>query len=186
MPLSGPQWVPKFPTSTSLDDLVDPFRGSARRFIAALKAAHATVTISDTLRPPQRAYLMHFSFAIARESLDPAGVPAMPGVDIQWLHTNAAGQPDLAASRAAAEEMVQGYGIAFKPVLNSRHTEGRAVDMTIGWQNKLVIKKSDGTQQTIASLPRTGAGNTDLHRVGSGYGVVKLVSDPPHWSSDGH
>jgi len=186
MPLSGARWVAKFPTSLSLDDLVDPFRGSAKRFVAALNAAHASVTISDTLRPPQRAYLMHFSYAIARESLDPASVPAMPAVDIQWVHANAAGQPDLAASRAAAEAMVRGYGIAFKPVLHSRHTEGRAVDMTLSWRNTLRIVKADGTKQTITSLPRTGAGNTDLHMVGLGYGVKKLVSDPPHWSSDGH
>jgi hypothetical protein len=186
MPLSGPQWVSKFPASTSLDDLADPFRGSAKRFVAALTTAHATVIISDTLRPPQRAHLMHFSFAIARESLNPASVPPMPAVDIHWVHTNAMGQPDLTASRAAAEAMVQGYGIAFKPVLNSHHTEGRALDMTIWWKNKLVIAKADGTRQTIASLPRTGAGNTDLHLVGLGYGVRKLVNDPPHWSSDGH
>jgi len=186
MPLSGPQWVLKFPTSTSLDDLAKAFRGSAKRFVAALTAAHATVIISDTLRPPQRAYLMHFSFAIGRESLSPASVPAMPAVDIQWVHTNAAGQLDLAASRAAAEAMVQGYGIAFKPVLNSRHTEGRALDMTIHWHNNLVIAQADGTARTITSLPRTGAGNTDLHAIGLGYGVRKLVNDPPHWSSDGH
>jgi len=129
---------------------------------------------------------MHFSFAIARESLDPASVPAMPAVDIQWAHADAAGQPDLAASRTAAEAMVQGYGIAFKPVLNSRHTEGCALDMTINWQNTLVVAKADGTTQTIASFPRTGARNSDLHLVGWGYGVKKLVSDPPHWSSDGH
>ena len=186
MPLSGPQWVSKFPASISLDDLADPFRGSAKRFVAALTTAHATVIISDTLRPPQRAHLMHFSFSIARESLNPSSVPAMPAVDIHWVHTNTAGQPDLASSRAAAEAMVQGYGIAFKPVLHSRHTEGLAVDMTIHWQNNLVIAQADGTRQTIASLPRTGAGNTDLHLVGVGYGVKKLVSDPPHWSSDGH
>jgi len=34
--------------------------------------------------------------------------------------------------------------------------------------------------------PRTGAGNTALHGVGAGYGVHKIVSDPPHWSDDGH
>jgi len=25
-----------------------------------------------------------------------------------------------------------------------------------------------------------------LQEVGAGYGVIKLKSDPPHWSSDGH
>jgi uncharacterized Zn-binding protein involved in type VI secretion len=27
---------------------------------------------------------------------------------------------------------------------------------------------------------------SDLHAVGASYGVHKLVSDPPHWSDDGH
>jgi hypothetical protein len=186
MALSGSQWVSKFPTSASIEDLSDPFRGNARRFIAALRQAQASVVIADTLRRPERAYLMHFAFAIARESADPSAVPAMPGVDIQWVHPDAEGQPDLAASRAAAEQMVQGYGIVFKPALTSRHTEGEAIDMTITWQNDLVIATGDGANATISSSPRNGAGNADLHQVGISFGVIKLLSDPPHWSSDGH
>ncbi len=124
MALSGSPWVSQFPTSASIDDLSEPFRSNARRFVAALRQAHASVSIADTLRPPQRAYLMHFAFAVAREALDPRAVPAMAGVDIQWLHLDAHSQPDLVASRTAAAQMVQGYGIVFKPALTSRHTEG--------------------------------------------------------------
>jgi hypothetical protein len=36
----------------------------------------------------------------------------------------------------------------------------------------------------ITSSPRTGQ-NGELHAVGQTYNVVKLVSDPPHWSADG-
>lgn len=183
---SGASWVSKFPTSRSLDDLVEPFRTNAKGFVSALRAASAAVAISDTLRPPERAYLMHFSFAIARENADPTTVPAMAGVDIQWAHTTAAGTADLAASKAGAEQMIQGYGIVFKPALTSRHTDGKAVDMDISWQGNLVIAKPDGTSKTISSTPRTGAGNGDIQAVGSSYGVIKLLSDPPHWSSDGH
>jgi hypothetical protein len=186
MALSGASWVSQFPTGSSLDDLTEPFETNAKSFVSALRAASASVTINDTLRPPERAYLMHYSFAIAREGLDPATVPAMAGVDIQWVHTNTAGAADLAASKAAAGQMVQGYGIVFKPALGSRHTEGKAVDMDISWQGNLVIAKVDGSSQTISSSPRTGAGNSDLHAVGASYGVIKLLSDPPHWSSDGH
>jgi hypothetical protein len=28
--------------------------------------------------------------------------------------------------------------------------------------------------------------NPVLHKIGASYGVIKLLSDPPHWSSDGH
>jgi hypothetical protein len=128
---------------------------------------------------------MHFSFAVARESLDPGAVPAMAGVDIQWMHQTPAGRPDLAASKMAAEQMVLGYGIVFKPALTSRHIEGKAIDMTISWQGDLKIATAAGTTVTITSLPRSGD-NTDLHAVGRTYGVIKLATDPPHWSSDGH
>lgn len=185
MPLSGRQWVDLFPASDSTADLAGFFRGSVDRFVSALRAAGATVTIDDTLRPPERAYLMHFSFRIAREAMDPAIVPAMQGVDVQWVHLDSQGRPDLPASRAAAEEMVQGYGVVFRPALTSRHTEGRAIDMTIGWRGNLTISNARGDRTTIASLPRSGE-NTALQRVGASYGVRKLASDPPHWSSDGH
>lgn len=186
MPLSGPQWVNQFPTSKSLDDLIDPFRTNVRRFIAALQAANASVSIADTFRPPERVHLMHFSFAVAREGLDPGAVPVMQGVDIQWVHLDAQGKPDLPASRAAAEQMVRAYGIVFKPSLTSRHTERKAIDMAIVWQGKLAIVDGKGTQISITSSPFTGAGNVDLHKLGITFGVNKLLSDAPHWSSDGH
>jgi len=183
--LSGAAWVAKFPTGTTTADLVDPFKTKAIAFIAALRAAGATVTISATLRPPERAYLMHWSFRIAKQGYDPATVPAMTGVDIEWVHRDAKKQVDRAASKAAALAMVNGYGIVYRPALRSRHTEGNAIDMNISWQTSLVVTPPKGTAVTIKSKPRDG-GNTELHAVGRAFGVIKLVSDPPHWSSDGH
>ena len=112
-------------------------------------------------------------------------MPARAGVDIQWVHPAAGGVTTAQASKAAAERMVAAYGIVFRPALSSRHTEGRAIDMTIGWNGDLEIAKSDGTMITVTSAPRNGD-NTSLQRVGESYGVIKLVSDPPHWSTDGH
>jgi hypothetical protein len=186
MLLSGPQWVSQFPTSNSLDDLSEPFRSRVKRFVAALRAARGVVSINDTLRRPQRAHLMHFSWAIAREGLNPASVPVLTGVDIQWTHLTPAGLPDFAASKTAAEEMVEGYGIVFRPALTSRHIEGNAIDMDISWLGNLVVARPDGTSVTISSSPRTGMANRDLHQLGALYGVIKLVTDPPHWSVDGH
>jgi hypothetical protein len=186
MALSGPEWVTRFPTSSSLNDLVEPFRTNASRFIAALRAAGAQVIVSDTLRPPERAHLMHYCFAIAKQGCDPGSIPAMPGLDIEWLHRDGAGRPDPVASRAAAAKMVAGYGVVFLPVLKSRHIDGLAVDMTITWQGNLSIATANGSTVTISSLPREGAHNPELHRVGATYGVIKLVTDAPHWSVDGH
>jgi hypothetical protein len=185
MPLSGVAWVSQFPNSKSPDSLVEPFKTKAKTFLTALKSAGATLTIADTLRPPERAYLMHFAFSIARENLDPATVPAKAGVDIQWVHPSTPALSSAKASKDAAEQMVLAYGIAFKPALGSRHTEGKAIDMSIAWIGDLVIAKADGTSVTVTSAPRTGD-NSSLQQVGASYGVIKLVSDPPHWSIDGH
>src|SRR6266403_560989 len=155
MSLSGTQWVNQFQTSTSVDTLVQPFRGNVNRFIAALKAGGAQVSISATLRPPERAYLMHYSYRIANQGLDPQTVPAKAGVDIDWVHRNQNGTVNLAASRLAAQQMVQAYGIAYAPVLVSRHEEGKAIDMTISWTVNLAIANASGTTVTITTMPRS-------------------------------
>ncbi len=181
---SGKSWVSQFPTSTSVDDLVSPFRENLKAFLAALSSAGASVTINATYRPVERAYLMHYAFRIAREGLNPQDVPAMSGVDIQWGHRNSAGKPDIVASRRAAEDMVAAYGIAFRPALRSNHTARLAVDMSIAWSGILSIVNASGKKVVITASPRSGS-NADLIRVGKTYGVIKLVSDPPHWSQNG-
>jgi hypothetical protein len=185
MPLSGPAWVPLFPASSRTNDLTEPFRGNVNRFLAALRAAGARIDIAETLRPPARVYLMHYSFRIAREGLDAGTVPAQDGVDIEWVHRDPQGTPDVPASKAAAEQMVQGYEIVFRPSLTSHHCQGTAIDMTISWQGDLRIANAQGAQILINSGARNG-GNAQLQQVGAGYGVRKLASDPPHWSIDGH
>jgi hypothetical protein len=175
--LSGKAWVSRFPTSRSILDLKPPFLAKMFNFNNALIKAGAKIKINATLRPPERAYLMHWSFKIAHGMIDPLDVPIMPGVDIRWSHG------DLEQSRLAAIEMVQGYGIAFPPALTSNHIRGLAIDMNIAWSSILKIKDAAGGIVRIGA-PRSGA-NTKLHKVGKSYGVIKLVSDPPHWSDNG-
>lgn len=186
MTLSGPEWVKQFATSRQIHDLAQPFQASARRFIHALQVAGAQVHISATLRPPQRAYLMHYCFLIAHSGMDPRKVPAFKGVDIQWAHQNVRGEFDWAASKNAAQQMVDAYQIVHKPVLCSRHSEGHAIDMTVTWHGDLLISDAKGQKVSIETTPRDGASNALLHQVGASYGVHKLLKDPPHWSSDGH
>lgn len=182
--LSGADWVNQFPTSRDVEDLASPFRENVRSFLAALQTAGATVTIAATYRPAERAYLMHYAYRIAREGLNPRDVPARNGVDIEWVHRKANNQVDLVASKNAAEDMVLAYGIVYRPALNSQHTRRLAIDMTITWSGTLSIKNGRGRTVDITSSPRTGQ-NGELHAVGQTYNVVKLVSDPPHWSADG-
>jgi hypothetical protein len=178
---SGSDWVKKFPDSKSTADLAVAFRGGVDGFIASMKAGGVAVAIGTTLRPPERAYLMHWAWMIAKAGTLPADVPAMTGVDIEWDHG------DAAASKQAALDMVNAYAIVAKPALDSRHTQGRAIDMTISWSGTATLKDKAGKDIAISSTPRNGE-NTDLVAVGATYAVVKatFAGDPPHWSDDGH
>ena len=188
---SGVAWVARFPTSTSVSDCVPPFRGQLTAFIVALKAAGASVGVAATLRPAQRAHLMHWCWAIVNADADPRAVPALDGVDIAWAHVDDQGAYDAVASVAAAQAMVDAYGmhdLGVAPALASRHIDGLAVDMAIAWTGALTIANRAGAPVTVASLPRSGM-NPDLHAVGATYGVIKFVggdTDPPHWSDNGH
>src|SRR5262249_55779763 len=150
-------------------------------FIEAMTDAGGSVSIGTTLRPPERAYLMYNAWRIANGEVKAEDVPAMSGVDIEWVHSSDA------ESVQSAQDMVDGYQIVAKPALNSRHTQGRAIDMTISWSGTLSIANKDGTKSDITSTPRNGE-NTDLIDVGATYGVIKatFAGDPPHWSDDGH
>ena len=187
---SGLQWVGRYPGSTSTSDLAQPFGGNVDSFIAALRLAGAMVVISATLRPSERAYLMHYSWEIVHGA-DPATIPAKDGVDIDWAHLDVAGHTNLTAAKSAAQDMVSEFqmgGLKVAPALQSRHVEGNAIDMTISWSGVLSIVNALGKAVSITSTPRDGM-NADLQAVGKSYGVIKFVGgekDRPHWSNDGH
>ncbi|ATY34551.1 hypothetical protein CVN68_10465 [Sphingomonas psychrotolerans] len=180
--LSGAAWwhanQARFPNSAAIGDLVPAFRDAVTDFIEALREAGATVKVSATRRNRTRAQLMHYSWRIAHGSIVPKDVPAIPGCAIKWDHK------DLARSKQGAQEMVDLFGIAFQPSLTSRHIEGRAIDMTIGWAGTIQLRDKAGKLRALGA-PRSGDTNKDLHAIGATYGVRKLVSDPPHWSDDG-
>jgi hypothetical protein len=179
--LSGTEWVAKFQGSNSLEDLDSSFREKVRKFIDALHSAGAIVNITSTFRPPERAYLMHWSWRIVKEGYDPCKVPPKGGVNINWWHGA------LQKSKQAAQDMVNGYSIVAKPSLTSRHTQHKAMDTNISWQGNLGIKQADGTEKTITTTPRDHT-NSSLIEVGKTYGVIHyspVGKDKVHWSTDG-
>lgn len=101
-------------------DLEPTFGANATSFVDALKPAGASAGIAATYRPRERAYLMHYSSMIARGEIQAANVPAMDGVNIEW------------------------------------------------------VRDTDEDSKQAARAMATG------------YGMHKLVSDPPHWSDNGH
>jgi Putative peptidoglycan binding domain len=180
--LSGAAWFRanqgKYPNSKSVDKLDGVFGMNVKDFTGALEDAKAKVVVEATKRDAGRAYLMHWSYFIAKGKVKPSAVPKRAGINIEWDHG------DDEASKKAAQEMVKLFGIVHEPALTSRHIEGKAIDMTISWSGDLKIKNRKGDEVTIKSSPRNGQ-NKELQQVGKSYGVIKLVSDPPHWSSDG-
>lgn len=170
--------------SSKIADLIDPFRTQSIDFITALGAAGAKVDITATKRSSRRAYLFHWSWLIALGKCQPSDPTSMDGVDIEWEHG------DDAASKAGALEMVDGFGLAVPPrsvnapALTSNHITGQAVDMNITWTGTLNVKDKSGTTAAIPFMADVNA-NTALHAVGASYGVLKLVTDAPHWSFNG-
>lgn len=181
--LSGAAWFQanqaNYPNSARLSDLAPAFSTQATDFIAALRRAQATVTVSATLRNRTRAWLMHYSWRLARGEIEAGDVPPDSDCDIIWDH---GASED---SRRAAAQMVELFQIAFRPSLTSNHIRGTAIDMTISWSGPIDVVDAAGKTHRI-DAPRSGATNTTLHGIGASYGVRKLLTDPPHWSSNGH
>lgn len=182
--LSGTRWwranQSRYPNSTRLEDLEDTFGDNTRRFVRALRDAGATVSISSTRRDRIRAHLMHYSWKLSRGEVMARNVPQIAGLNIEWDHG------DEEASRRAAGEMVRLFGLAYIASLTSNHIVGKAIDMTISWRGVLRIRLPNGANNysEVSSGPRDG-GNRELHRIGREFRVIKLISDPPHWSYDG-
>jgi hypothetical protein len=176
---SGPEWCARFSGSQSIEDLHPDWRGKVMAFVSALQRAGAVIGVQATLRPPERAYLMHWCWMIANLSQAPVAVPAMDGVAIDWTHGG-----DTRGAKAAAGAMVERFDLQFLPSLKSRHIFGRAIDMTIAWQGRLSVRDYDGIVHYVLTEPRDGT-NPELAKIGATFGVVKLSTDPPHWSDDG-
>jgi hypothetical protein len=100
----------------------------------------------------------------------------MRQIGIIWDHG------DDEKSKEAATKMVNGFNLTarskYPPSLSSNHTQGLAIDMGINISNMKSIKDKTGKYVTIKE-------EKDLYPVGKSYGVIKLIKDHPHWSSDG-
>jgi hypothetical protein len=178
--LSGPSWASKFPDSKSVSDLASAFGKDVSAFAAAMKHSRITVRTLSTLRPPERAYLMHYSWLVAKRKLSPLKVPGFAGskkhppVGICWVHATAHG-PSKPESIAAAGKLAAALGVASMrtaPELTSLRTEGQAIVMSTTWSSrKITIKNASGHSVVIRTGPRDGL-NAKLIAVGATYGVI--------------
>lgn len=176
----GPAWVKQFLGSNSLDSLNPTWGPKAKAFVAALRAAGATVTINAANRPIQRSYLMYYAWQIAKGGIAPSKVPAYPGVSIDWTNGG-----KTASAVTLARQMCAAYGVAWNSARqqvgrpgNSRHNYGAAVDMNIqGYINKNV----KNPQGKLVKLTNVAA----LRNLGRAYGVIYYTGEDMHWSDTG-
>lgn len=106
---SNRSWVSEYRTPNTIQELRQPFRGYVEAFVSALRAAGAKVSVNATYRDPKRAYLMHWSWKIARNHVKPEDVPAMDGVPISWAHYDKDEKYLREQSISAARDMVSAF-----------------------------------------------------------------------------
>jgi Bacterial SH3 domain len=153
----------------------------AEAFVNGLRAAGAQVHVEAGLRHPNRAFLMHYAWGVARGKYTQAQANTAcrgRGIDIQWDHGN------TAASRAAAQALVDAFGLVRQASITSNHIRGLAIDIAIS-DLPARITMNGRTYTT-----RQGASGTDaaasVAPVGRDMGVIWFgAGDYVHWSHNG-
>lgn len=195
--LSGPSWAGRFRDSRSVGALSGPFRRHVSAFIGAMRHARINVRLISTLRPPERAFLMHYSWLIAHRKLSPLRVPHFHAdrhhgpVAICWIHVGAHGA-NIHASIVAARKLATALGVASMhgaPLLTTLRTEGLSIMMSTTWTSrKVTVTNAMGHRVTIRSAPHNGL-NTTLIAVGATYQVIHFLKASQamnDWSVNGH
>jgi D-alanyl-D-alanine dipeptidase len=177
--LSGAHWTKQYPGSARVDSLIDPFKNNVITFMGMLHSNKAGINVAATYRPPERAWLMHWAWYIAKGKINYSKIATIKNpynVEIEWDHG------DKQSTVAAAQAMVDAYKMKHKAALASRHTEGRAIDMTISHLPEIL--RIDGQDYPIGTAEASK--NEALWFISDHqFAVKKLASDPPHWSEDG-
>ena len=195
--LSGPSWAGRFPDSRSVGALSGAFRKDVSVFMTAMRHAGITVRTLSTRRPAERAFLMHYSWLVAKRKLSALRVPRFRAskhhkpVSICWVHAGAHGA-NLRASIAAARKLAAALGVASlrsAPLLTSLRTEGLSIAMSTTWKaRRITIANAAGHRVTIHSTPHDGLNKT-LIAVGATYGVIHFIKAAQAmdvWSVNGH
>ena len=182
-------WTKHFEADNRIQALNQPFRGNVARFVAALRAAGATVTVTNVYRPQPRAYLMHYAWRVAYgrgngrySHLEPPAVPAYDGsekVPICWSVPGLDGRYSRKLSIAAARELTRAYAIVeYGAAYPTNHSGRTAIDMNISWGGTLRVRGGPGApfNGAMVAIP---AGGSYWVVPGSGIRYVTPTSTPP-------
>jgi hypothetical protein len=153
----------------------------AEAFVNGLRAAGAQVRIEAGLRHPNRAFLMHYAWGVAKAKYTPAQANTAcrgRGIDIEWDHGN------TNASRAAAQALVDAFDLVRQASITSNHIRGLAIDIVIS-DLPSSITMNGRTYSTRQGASSTAAAES-VAPIGKAMGVIWYgPSDWVHWSHNG-
>ena len=184
--LSGSSWYSianqnGWSNSTKFEDLESTFGGNAKKFVEGLRGSGAKVDITAGLRHEKRATLMHFAWHVAKGTKTAAAANSYcqgKGINIEWDHG------DLKKTKAAAQALVNSFGLVHAASLTSNHMSGEAIDMKItGVPDTLTI----GGKKYTAGKKGSGTLDEDkVDHIGKEMGVIWYgAGDYVHWSKTG-
>jgi len=184
---SGAEWVELADASgwTNSADFaaLDPSWGPrAQAFVEGLRAAGAQVNVTAGLRHPNRAFLMHYAWGVAQGQYTPAQANEACrgcGINIEWDHGTAE------ACRAAAQALVEAFGLVHQASIRSNHIRGLAIDMEIS-DLPASITMNGQTYATQQGASGEAAARS-VAPIGRAMGVIWFgPGDVVHWSHNGH
>jgi hypothetical protein len=183
--------------TAEMSELESSFSTDLQAFIDMLATNGITHQLTAAYRPKERSYLFKYCLDVQNGRIAPKDVPAMAGVDIIWDHGN------LAASRSAAKELAEKFGLVGLAAHPSNHNSGKAADMKLDFSgntdNKITytvggrtitrtIKTNDEARVGVSSRGKTisAIGSRELSKAGADFGVKRaLDNDIVHWSRSG-
>jgi hypothetical protein len=183
---SGANWVRiadqnGWSNTTAFSALDASWGPRAEAFVTELRSAGAQVRVTAGLRHPNRAFLMHYAWGVAHGQYTPAQANAAcrgRGIDIEWDHG------DQAASRAAAQALVNAFGLVRQASITSNHIRGLAMDIEIsGLPASINMNGKTYSTQRGASGSAAAA---SVAPIGRDMGVLWFgAGDYVHWSQNG-
>jgi uncharacterized protein YraI len=184
---SGAEWLEIANTcgwtnSTEFSALDPSWGPHAQAFVECLRAAGAQVHVAAGLRHPNRAFLMHYAWGVAQGQYTPAQANEACrgcGINIEWDHGT------TAATRTAAQALVDAFGLVHQASLKSNHIRGLAIDVEISdLPASITVNGQTYTTERGASGE---AAARSVAPIGRAMGVIWFgPGDVVHWSHDGH
>jgi hypothetical protein len=194
---SGGNWATwanaNYPADDRVDALGDPFRSNVRAFLLAVADSTDSATgrapipqIIQVYRPPERAYLLHWSWQIATQAGSPGEADQLcvpGGMHIIWQHYRTDGSLDGSGALDAARAMTNAFRLSTFPAYPTKHSERTAIDMFIEWHGTLTLTNASDSIVTVSG-PSNSRQSQTFQNVGRTFGVIK-GSSLNHWSDTG-